>query len=87
MEERYLEHALPFVKKMEAGRKEQFIAYFKTAPVWLLETFQMEEMEKGTVFVREGEPVETIFFILGERGRFFCRISYFSASKFLFLYK
>ena len=64
MEERYLEHALPFVKKMEAGRKEQFIAYFKTAPVWLLETFQMEEMEKGTGIVREGGPVETIFFIL-----------------------
>lgn len=64
MEARYLEQAIPFLKKMESGRKEQFITYFKTAPVWLLESFKVEEMEKGTVFVREGEPVETIFFIL-----------------------
>ena len=64
MEARYLEQAIPFLKKMDNERKEQFIAYFKTAPVWLLESFKVEEMDKGTIFVREGEPVETIFFIL-----------------------
>lgn len=64
MEARYLEQAIPFLKQMESEKKEQIIAYFKTAPVWLLESFSVEEMEKGTIFVREGEPVETIFFIL-----------------------
>ncbi|MBQ8278784.1 MAG: Crp/Fnr family transcriptional regulator [Roseburia sp.] len=64
MEARYLEQAVPFLKKMEGGKREQFITYFKTAPVWLLESFSTEEMDKGTIFVREGEPVETIFFIL-----------------------
>ena len=57
MEARYLEQPIPFLKKMENERKEQFIAYFKTAPVWLLESFKVEEMDKGTIFVREGEPV------------------------------
>ena len=64
MEARYLEQAIPFLKKMDSDRKEQFILYFKTAPVWLLESFTVEEMEKGTAFVREGEPVDTIYFIL-----------------------
>ena len=49
---------------MEEGRREQFIRYFKTAPVWLLEAFKVEKMEAGTAFVREGEPVDTVYFIL-----------------------
>ena len=64
MEARYLEHAVPFLKQMEEEKREQFIRYFKTAPVWLLETFKVEKMEAGTTFVREGEPVDTIYFIL-----------------------
>ena len=64
MEARYLEKALPFLKEMEEHKREQFIRYFKTAPVWLLESFKVERMDAGTTFVREGEPVETIFFIL-----------------------
>lgn len=64
MEAGYLEHALPFLKKMEEGRREQFVRYFKTAPVWLLESFVVEMLEAGTTFVREGESVDTIFFIL-----------------------
>lgn len=64
MEARYLERAMPFLKEMEVEKQEQFIRYFKTAPVWLLESFKVEKMDAGTTFVREGEPVETIFFIL-----------------------
>ena len=64
MEARYLEQAIPFLRKMDSERKEQFISYFKTAPVWLSESFKVEEMDKGTIFVREGEPVDTIYFIL-----------------------
>lgn len=64
METRYLEHAMPYLKQMEESRREQFVRYFKTAPVWLLEAFKVEKMDAGTTFVREGDPVETIFFIL-----------------------
>lgn len=64
MEASYLERALPYLKKMEAGRREQFNCYFKTAPVWLLESFKVEVMEAGTTFIHEGEPVSTIFIVL-----------------------
>lgn len=63
MKNDYLDHALPFLKNISEDRRKQFEAYFRTAPVWLIESFSIEEMEKGTVFVREGEPVDTIYFI------------------------
>ncbi|MCI5648919.1 MAG: Crp/Fnr family transcriptional regulator [Fusicatenibacter sp.] len=63
MKHRYLYDALPFLKDVDRNRQEQFEAYFQSAPLWLMESFQIEEMEKGTVFVREGELAETIFFI------------------------
>ena len=31
--------------------------------MWLMDTFVVEELEKGTVFVQEGEPADMIFFI------------------------
>ena len=61
--EQKLEHVLPFLKKIDQERREQFELYFRTAPEWLLESFSIEEMDKGTVFVREGEPVDTIFLV------------------------
>lgn len=64
METKYLEHAVPFLKHMEERRREQVVRYFKTAPLWLLESFVVEVLEEGAVFVREGEPVDTIFFVL-----------------------
>ena len=55
---------LPVLGKMDPDRRKQLEDYFKTAPGWLLESFVVEEMEKGKIFVREGEPVDTIYFIV-----------------------
>ena len=63
MKHNYLYDALPFLKDVEKERQEQFKEYFKSAPLWLMENFQIEELKKGTIFVREGEPADTIFFI------------------------
>lgn len=63
MEHKSLYNALPFLKDVNIKRQEQFIRYFKNAPTWILDTFQIEELEKGVVFIREGEPANTIFFI------------------------
>lgn len=63
MEGNYLQQALPFLKRIEPGRRRQFEAYFRTAPIWLIESFQVAELEKGTVLLREGEPVNTIYLI------------------------
>ncbi len=63
MGENYLEKALPFLKELEEDRRNQFYEYFYDVPVWLVECFVIEKMEKGRTFIREGELVDTIYFI------------------------
>ena len=63
MNENYLEQFLPFLSELDSNRRKEFEEYFRMAPSWLLESFTIEEMDKGTMFVREGEPVDTVFFI------------------------
>ena len=55
MENKYLAKILPFLNEIENERREQFEGYFRTAPMWLMDTFVVEELEKGTIFVQEGE--------------------------------
>ena len=43
--------------------QEQFKEYFRTAPLWVMDSFHIEEMDKGVIFVRENAPVENIYFI------------------------
>ena len=63
MKDTCLFHVAPFLKTISKDRREQFENYFATAPLWLLESISIEEMKKGTVFIREGEPADTIYFI------------------------
>ena len=58
-----LYEALPFLKDVDKDRQEQFKEYFKGAPLWLLDSFQIEEMDKNVIFVRENAPVDNIYFI------------------------
>lgn len=60
---KYLYHALPFLKDIDEERRKQFEEYFYSAPVWVMDAFQVVELPKDTVFVNEGEPVNTIYFI------------------------
>lgn len=63
MKHRYLYEVLPFLKEVDAEKQRQFEEYFGSAPLWLLESFHIEELKKGSVFIKEGEPADTIFFI------------------------
>ena len=62
-----LHDVLPFLRELEREKQKQFEAYFRTAPLWLMDLFQSEIMEAGTTFIRENEPADTIFFVA--RGR------------------
>lgn len=64
MSDNYLDKLLPFLKKLDKNRREQFYVYFKNAPVWILDSFIVEKIEKGRVFIRESEPVDAIYFIV-----------------------
>ena len=55
---KYLYNALPFLKDIDRGRQEQFETYFRSAPLWLMEMFQVVELKGGDVFIREGDPAE-----------------------------
>lgn len=63
MKHKALYEALPFLKSVNRERQEQFEEYFKTAPLWLMDVFVTEELEKGVTFIREGESADTIFFV------------------------
>ena len=63
MKDNCLYHVVPFLKTIHEDKRIQFDKYFETAPLWLLESISVEEMKKGTVFIREGEPADTIYFI------------------------
>ena len=61
----FLYEALPFLEDLSKEEQEQFVEYFRTAPLWLIDSFRIEKVKKGTVFTREGEPADTVFFIAG----------------------
>jgi len=63
MKHKPLYDALPFLKNVDRDKHEQFEEYFKSAPLWLFDALQIDDMKEGEVFVREGEPADTIFFI------------------------
>lgn len=63
MIENRLDQILPFLKRIDKDRRQQFYTYFKSAPSWLLDSISIEKMEKGKVFIREGNSVDAIYFI------------------------
>ena len=63
MKDNCLFRVAPVLKNINEDRRVQFENYFATAPDWLVESITMEEMPTGTVFIREGESADTIYFI------------------------
>lgn len=64
MDSKSVNSVLPFARAIDSSRREQFEEYFRTAPLWILDAFQVEELEKGVTFVRENDPADTIFFVV-----------------------
>lgn len=58
-----LDNILPNIK-IDPKRKEQLNEYFENAPAWIINCISVERMKKGRVFIREGEPVDVIYFII-----------------------
>ena len=64
MGERYLYQKCPFLKALSQEKREQFEIYFQTAPDWLIDSLVVEKIKKGTTFIRENNPADTIYFIV-----------------------
>ena len=63
MKDNCLYRVVPVLKEINEDSRVQFERYFATAPDWLLESIIVEEVPAGTVFIREGEPADTIYFV------------------------
>ena len=63
MEQKYLYQVLPFMNEIESEKRQQLENYFHTAPVWLMDSFKIEYMDKGHIFVRENAQVDKVFII------------------------
>jgi len=63
LDNRSLHQVLPFLKEIDKGRREQFETYFSTAPAWLMDSFRIVELDKNMMFIREGAPADTIYFV------------------------
>ena len=63
MECKYLYQVLPFLNEIDKKKRERFEEYFYSAPVWLMDSFQIVELDAGVVFVKENTPVDTIYII------------------------
>lgn len=59
----YLYHVLPFLNSIGSKRRKQFEDYFCSAPKWLLDSFQVVRVERDQVFIKENEPVNTVYLI------------------------
>ena len=59
----YLDKVLPFLQTIPQERRDKFYAYFGKAPMWVLNSFQIDVIPHGTTFIRAGTPVDTIYFI------------------------
>lgn len=64
MGEQYLHQKCPFLKALSQEKREQFEIYFRTAPDWLIDSLVVEKIKKGTTFIRENNPADTIYFIV-----------------------
>lgn len=63
MDLNYLYHVLPFLNSIGAKRRKQFEDYFSSAPQWLLDSMQVIRVEKDVTFIKENDPVDTIYLI------------------------
>lgn len=59
----YLDSVWPFLRETDLERRKKFYIYFQNAPLWLIDCVSVERIQKGTIFLREGDPVDTMYFI------------------------
>lgn len=64
MTEQALLDQFPELLSVPSEKREQLYRYFASAPDWVLEHCFFETIPAGTFFIREGEPVKTIYFVV-----------------------
>lgn len=64
MIENTLINKFPAMGNLSASRISTFTEYFSNAPLWLLDNMTIVEIEKGSIFIKEGEVASNIYFLV-----------------------
>lgn len=64
MIEKILINKNPALMQMDREKKDQFIEYFSSAPIWLLDNMIVKEIESDVVFIETEEPAKNIYFLV-----------------------
>lgn len=64
MEGNSLAKVLSFLNEKDNVRKKYFLEYFSNAPVWLIDSMQVLELNSDVTFIKEGESAKNIFFLV-----------------------
>lgn len=60
----YLYEAVSVFGGVDGKKYKEIEAYFADAPKWLIDSFQVVKLEKDYTFIRENEPVTSIYLVI-----------------------
>lgn len=60
----YLYKAVPILGQLDKKKQKEIEAYFADAPRWLIDSFRVIKIEKNFTFIRENEPVTSIYIVI-----------------------
>lgn len=59
-----MEQILSLIQGLDESEREYLEDYFSEAPLWLMQSFQIQNLEKGTIFIREQEEVTMVYILV-----------------------
>ncbi|MEG0216303.1 MAG: Crp/Fnr family transcriptional regulator, partial [Hungatella sp.] len=57
-EHKKIDNVLTLIKTLDEESRQYLECYMANAPMWILNSFQILELEKETIFIREQSPVD-----------------------------
>ena len=59
-----MEQLLSLIESLGRQEREYLEDYLAEAPLWLMQSFQIQRLPRGTIFIREEEEVNMIYILV-----------------------
>ncbi|MEG2350480.1 MAG: helix-turn-helix domain-containing protein [Hungatella sp.] len=63
-EHKKIDNVLTLIKTLDEESRQYLECYMANAPMWILNSFQILELEKETIFIREKSPVDIVYILV-----------------------
>ncbi|MEG0565696.1 MAG: hypothetical protein RR590_05685 [Hungatella sp.] len=63
-EHKKTDNVLTLIKTLDEESRQYLECYMANAPMWILNSFQILELEKETIFIREKSPVDIVYILV-----------------------